>query len=55
VKHFGAQVTGVTVSEQRAMLARQRARDLPMKIETMDFRDLSGTFDRIDSIGISST
>jgi len=51
-ERYGAVVTGVTVSEEQARLARQRCRSLPVTIELMDYRDIPGTYDRIFSIGM---
>jgi cyclopropane fatty-acyl-phospholipid synthase-like methyltransferase len=34
------------------LFARQRCRGLPVRIELMDYRDLTETFDRIVSVGM---
>ena len=46
------EVTGITISREQADLARQRCQDLPVMIELMDYRDLSGQFDCIVSVGM---
>ena len=48
----GIEVTGITISREQADLARQRCQDLPVMIELMDYRDLSGQFDCIVSVGM---
>ena len=48
----GIEVTGITISREQADLARQRWQDLPVMIELMDYRDLSGQFDCIVSVGM---
>lgn len=51
-RHHGVEVTGITISREQAELARERCRDLAVTIELKDYRDLSGRFDRIVSIGM---
>jgi cyclopropane-fatty-acyl-phospholipid synthase len=52
----GAQVTGITLSQEQLAAARARAgeRDLGGRVafEALDYRDLTGTFDRIVSVGM---
>lgn len=50
-KH-GAQVTGITVSQEQVDLARRLADGLPVSVELRDYRSLRGTFDRIVSVGM---
>ncbi len=49
-------VLGVTLSEEQLKVARQRAADAGVsdrvKFELMDYRDLTGSFDRIVSVGM---
>lgn len=49
---YGVSVVGVTVSTEQAQFARYRCRKLPVTIELKDYRSLTGTFDRIVSIGM---
>jgi len=49
---YGAEVVGVTVSEEQAKLARENNRGLPVEIKLADYRSLTGKFDRIVSIGM---
>ncbi|MGC3875293.1 cyclopropane fatty acyl phospholipid synthase [Halomonas sp. GXIMD04776] len=51
-RHYGAEVTGITISREQAAFARERCAGLPVEILLEDYRDLSGHFDRIVSIGM---
>ena len=51
-QHHGVSVTGVTVSNEQAELARERCAGLPVTIEIRDYRELEGQFDRIVSVGM---
>jgi cyclopropane-fatty-acyl-phospholipid synthase len=52
----GAEVLGVTLSEEQLKVARQRAADAgvadEVKFELIDYRDVQGEFDRIVSVGM---
>ena len=49
---YGAVVTGVTISKEQAALARERCEGLPVEIRFEDYRDTTGTFDHIVSLGM---
>jgi cyclopropane-fatty-acyl-phospholipid synthase len=55
-QRFGAHVVGVTLSENQAALARQRVEEAGLQhlvdIRLQDYRDVTGTFDRITSVGM---
>lgn len=51
-KHYGVEVLGVTVSKEQQKLAMQRCVGLPVDIQLMDYRQLSGQFDKIVSVGM---
>ena len=51
-RHYGARVTGVTISQAQAELAAQRCQGLPVEISLQDYRKLSGRFDRVVSVGM---
>ena len=51
-EEYGAHVTGITVSKDQTRYARAMCRNLPVQIELMDYRDLTGTYDRIVSLGM---
>ena len=49
---YGAHVTGVTVSKEQVELGNAECRGLPVRIELKDYREVSGVYDRVISIGI---
>lgn len=53
---FGADVTGVTLSREQYAYSIERAKQSPARerlhFELCDYRDLSGTFDRVVSVGM---
>ena len=49
---YGISGVGITVSEQQAAYARELCRGLPIAIHLQDYRQVSGRFDRIFSIGM---
>jgi cyclopropane-fatty-acyl-phospholipid synthase len=53
---FGAQCVGVTLSENQYALARERVEKAGLsdriEIRLQDYRDVTGTFDRITSVGM---
>jgi len=53
---FGARCVGITLSENQAALARQRVEQAGLadciEIRLQDYRDVSGQFDRITSVGM---
>ncbi len=49
---YGAQVTGVTVSKEQVELGSAECKGLPVTIELKDYREVSGVYDRVISIGI---
>lgn len=49
---YGAHVTGVTISSEQVSLARQRCAGLPVEIRLEDYRQTTGRFDRIVSLGM---
>jgi cyclopropane-fatty-acyl-phospholipid synthase len=55
-RHYGVQAHGVTLSEEQAKLAREKAERLGIAdrvtIALKDYRALEGTFDKIASIGM---
>jgi len=48
----GVEVLGITVSRQQAAVAQERCADLPVTIDLQDYRNVSGTFDRVVSVGM---
>jgi cyclopropane-fatty-acyl-phospholipid synthase len=49
---YGALVTGVTVSKQQAEYARTRCEGLPVTIDLLDYREVTGTYDHVVCIGM---
>ncbi len=51
-ERYGVSGVGVTVSGQQAEFARELCRGLPLEIRLQDYRQLTGRFDRVFSIGM---
>ena len=51
-EHFGARVTGVTVSKDQLALAQARCAGLPVRLLLQDWREIEGRFDKIVSVGM---
>ncbi|NHQ60330.1 cyclopropane fatty acyl phospholipid synthase [Chlorobium sp. BLA1] len=51
-ENYGVTVTGITISSEQAKLARELCRGVPVEIKLSDYRDISGSYDRIYSIGM---
>ena len=51
-ENYGVEVLGITVSKEQQKLAQERCAGLPVTIELMDYRDLSGQFDKVVSVGM---
>lgn len=51
-ERYGASVTGISPAIEQVKVARQRCEGLDVRIEQCDFRQITGTFDRIVSVGM---
>jgi len=51
-ERYGAEVTGVTVSERQVEWGRRAAEGLSVELRLQDYREVQGTYDRVVSIGI---
>lgn len=51
-REYGVQVTGISPASEQVKVARERTKGLPVTIEQKDYRETSGSFDRIVSIGM---
>ncbi len=51
-REYGVSVVGITVSREQQALAQERCRGLPVDIRLSDYRDLTGRFDKIVSVGM---
>ena len=49
---YGVEVVGVTVSREQLEYARRRCKDLPVELRFQDYRDVTGSFDRVFSAGM---
>jgi cyclopropane-fatty-acyl-phospholipid synthase len=49
---YGCTVTGVTLSKDQVSLGNQLWKHLPVELQLRDYRDVTGKFDRIVSIGM---
>ena len=49
---YGAHVLGVTVSKEQVALGTQLCAGLPVELRLQDYREVSGTYDAVISIGI---
>lgn len=51
-ERYGARVTGVTVSKEQVELGMKNCEGLPVEIKLQDYRDMTGHFDYIVSLGM---
>ena len=51
-ERYGVEVVGITPAVEQVELARERTSGLNVRIEQRDYRNISGTFDRIVSVGM---
>ncbi len=49
---YGANGYGVTISKEQKLLADKLYKDLPVKTELKDYRDINGKFDHVVSLGM---
>ena len=49
---YGAHVTGVNISKKQIELGRELCKGLPVELKLMDYREVTGKYDRVVSIGI---
>jgi len=52
VENYGVEVVGITVSKEQKKLAEERCAGLPIEFVLQDYRDLTGEYDRIVSVGM---
>lgn len=52
VENYGVSTVGVTVSEEQVALGRERCEGLPVEFRQQDYRDVTGTFDHVVSLGM---
>lgn len=51
-ENYHVNVVGVTISKEQAEYAQAHCKGLPVEIHLMDYRSLTGSFDRIYSLGM---
>ena len=51
-ERYGAHVVGYTVSKEQVALARERYAGLPVEFRLDDYRNATGTYDAVSSIGL---
>lgn len=51
-RHYKAEVFGITVSKEQQAVARERCAGLPVTIELMDYRNVTGRYDKVVSVGM---
>jgi cyclopropane-fatty-acyl-phospholipid synthase len=51
-RNYGVTVTGISPAAEQVEVARERTKNLPVTILQKDYRDMTGSFDRIVSIGM---
>ena len=51
-EHYNVSVKAITVSTEQAKIARDLCKGLPVSVEVIDYRQLTGSFDRVYSIGM---
>ena len=49
---YKAEVTGITVSKEQVELGKKLCKGLPVEFKLMDYRELTGKFDRVVSVGM---
>lgn len=49
---YGAEVLGVTVSKEQVALGMELCKGLPVELRLQDYREVSGTYDAVISIGV---
>jgi len=51
-EQYGAQVTGISISDEQIVYAKEYCHDCSVEIKKMDYRDLSGSFDKVVCVGM---
>jgi len=51
-KHYDVHVTSYNISKEQVKYAREKAKGLPVTFVEADYREASGTFDRVVSVGM---
>jgi cyclopropane-fatty-acyl-phospholipid synthase len=49
---YGCKVTAINIADEQINFARELCKDLPVEVKQCDYRDLSGSYDKIVSVGM---
>ncbi|MHB8929646.1 MAG: cyclopropane fatty acyl phospholipid synthase [Melioribacteraceae bacterium] len=49
---YNAEVVGITVSKEQVLLGKELCKGLPVEFRLQDYREVSGSYDRIVSVGM---
>src|SRR5437879_11900899 len=51
-RHYGCKVVGITISQEQFRYAQRWCRGLGVEIQLRDYREVTGQFDRVVSVGM---
>lgn len=51
-EHYNCRVTAINIAEEQISYARELCKNLPVEIKHIDYRDLTGSYDKIVSVGM---
>jgi cyclopropane-fatty-acyl-phospholipid synthase len=51
-EHYGCHVSGISISDEQIVYAKEFTKNLPVEILKLDYRNTAGKFDKIVSIGM---
>jgi len=51
-EHYNCRVTAINIAEEQISYARKLCKNLPVEIKQVDYRDLTGSYDKIVSVGM---
>jgi len=51
-EHYPSRVTAINIAGEQIRYAREFCRNLPVEIQYLDYRDLTGSYDKIVSVGM---
>ena len=51
-EHYNCRITAINIAEEQISYSRELCKNLPVEIKPLDYRDLTGSYDKIVSIGM---
>jgi cyclopropane-fatty-acyl-phospholipid synthase len=51
-EHYHCRVTAINIADEQVSYARELCKNLPVEIQQVDYRDLTGSYDKIVSVGM---